>query len=208
MKWPFLGSPENTPHTAGGLLRHLTSSPCFSSCGSEEVASILFPMLPFVLSVAQASAWHYRDGKWKQLPTFSAASPSSALIRVTHMASCTHPQWGAADRSNLALNLHVLVKGSLTPAQSSARPTKHNGRTQWFTSQCIPAAAATKMQTREFKQRLGVSALRPLLLETSVRVIPKLLRGSCLSQHSVFHGHKGNYTGRKFKNESMTVRRT
>lgn len=95
LKSPFQAL-QKIYHTDGGLLRHLTSSPCFSSCGSEEVASILlFPMLPLLLSVAQACAWHCRDVKRKELPALSAASPSSTLSTVAHMASChTQPRAG------------------------------------------------------------------------------------------------------------------
>lgn len=154
----------------------------------------------------------------------------SEQSKTMHMASChtltAGHCWQVQSCTELA---RFGTNTSLTTSQSSARPTKHNGGIQWFNSWYFPAAA-TKMQTRQFKQKLVISALWSSLLETSVgdlpvQVISVLLRGSYSSQHSVLYSHSGNSTGSyfelnnwtavtgyyielKFKNQSMTIRRT
>lgn len=95
----------------------------------------------------------------------------SEQSKATHMASChtltAGHCWQVQSSTEAA---RFGTNRSLTTSQSSARPAKHSGGAGWFTSQCVPAAA--KMQRRQFKQRLGISASRPSLLETSAETCP------------------------------------
>lgn len=209
MKWPFLGSSENTPYRRWSFE---ASDIQPSLLLLWEWGSFICPSLSHASTPALCGSSLCMTLEGWQMKT--AANLLCCLPELCFEQSNAHGQLPPAHSRALLAGptshwIHVFwSEGSLTPAQSSARPANCNRRTQWFNSQCIPAAAATKMQTRQFKQSLGISALRPLPLETPVQVITKLLRGSHSSQHSVLHGHKGNSTGRKFNNESKTVGRT
>lgn len=141
MKWSFLGSPKNTLH----------SRRSFEASDIQPLllllwkgGSCIYPSLSHA-PCGSSLCMTLQGWQMKTAANLFSCLPELCFEQSNTRGQLPHAHSGALLAGTASHWIHMFwSKWSLTPEQSSARPTKHNGRTLWFNSQCIPAAATPK----------------------------------------------------------------